>query len=701
VPRLGIDRDFLWEFGKLDRPVQQRVYETFAKFEQATHAGAHLEKIGNVRDERLRSIRIDQFWRGIVLAPESGDSYTLLKVLPHDDAYAWARRHRVSVNRATGTIEVRDVAAIEERLPQLTAQATTAPVRLLAHVKDSVLTRLGIDAQVLPLARVLTAVEQLDALRGMLPEPQYDALVGLASGMTREDVWADIAASAAPDVVYDPDDVAAAVERSTARVVLVSGPDELMEVFSHPFALWRIYLHPTQHNVAYGSFSGPARVTGGPGTGKTVTALHRAKHLAATATGRILLTTFTKTLAESLDVNLRMLIDDQPLLERIEVRHVDQLANRLVAAAHGRVHLLPAEEEKGWWHRLAAQHGVDATDTFLAQEWRQVILAQDITGLDGYLAASRSGRGRPLGRRQREQLWPAIAAFTAELAASRRWTYETICVEAARLLAASPTRPYRHVIVDEAQDLSPWQWRMLRAAVAPGRDDLFLAGDTHQRIYGNRVSLRRLGIDIGGRSQRLTVNYRTTAEILGWSLGLLRGEPIDDMDGSLDTLAGCRSDVHGAQPVLRGAPTEAAELDRLVATVRRWLGDGVEPGQIGVAARSGALVDDAVTKLASAGIAAVSLGRRAADDKQISAATMHRMKGLEFRCVAVIGVGEHQIPATAAVTPATEDQLTHDLDVQRERCLLFVACTRAREELAVSWHGKPSPLLAGQPGGTA
>ena len=103
MPRLGIDRDFLWEFGKLDRTVQQRVYDAFAKFEQATHAGAHLEKIGNVRDERLRSIRIDQFWRGIVLAPESGDSYTLLKVLPHDDAYAWARRRQFSVNRATGT----------------------------------------------------------------------------------------------------------------------------------------------------------------------------------------------------------------------------------------------------------------------------------------------------------------------------------------------------------------------------------------------------------------------------------------------------------------------------------------------------------------------------------------------------------------------------------------------------------------------
>ncbi|MDQ2880217.1 MAG: hypothetical protein M3Y48_02890 [Actinomycetota bacterium] len=120
---------------------------------------------------------------------------------------------------------------------------------------------------------------------------------------------------------------------------------------------------------------------------------------------------------------------------------------------------------------------------------------------------------------------------------------------------------------------------------------------------------------------------------------------------------------------------------------------GVQPAQVGVAARSGVLVNEAVTALAGAGIAAVSLGKRAARDGEVAVATMHRMKGLEFRCVAVVGVGQHQMPAPAAVTSATDDQRSHDLDIQRERCLLFVACTRARENLLVSWHGTPSPLL--------
>jgi hypothetical protein len=124
-----------------------------------------------------------------------------------------------------------------------------------------------------------------------------------------------------------------------------------------------------------------------------------------------------------------------------------------------------------------------------------------------------------------------------------------------------------------------------------------------------------------------------------------------------------------------------------------WCDDGVEPGQTGVAARSGGLVDEAVAALVRSGIPASSLAKGAARDGAVAVATMHRMKGLEFRCVTVIGAGRHYLPAPSAVTPAAEDQRSHDLDVQRERCLLLVACTRAREKLMVSWHGPPSPLL--------
>jgi hypothetical protein len=694
MPTLGIAREFLREFGKLQRPVQDRVYETFAKFEEATFAGIHLETIRNVRDPRLRSIRIDQFWRGIVLAPISGDSYMLLRVLPHDEAYRWAQRKTASVNRATGGIEIRDVVSIEDRMPRLAEKAATTSQRLLGDVSDADLRRLGIDDQVLAFARTLTGLDQLEAARIMLPEPQYDALVGLAIGMSPEEVWAEVADTVEPGD-YDPDDMTAALARSSKQVVLVNGPDELMEVFSYPFDLWRVYLHPVQHRVAYGDFSGPVRVTGGPGTGKTVAVLHRAKHLAERSTQdrSVLVTTFTRTLTSSLEDQLHTLVEDDDVLRRIDVRHVDQIANQVVTAEHGRICILSTDEQRQMWRKVIGATGVGFTDTFLAQEWRDVILAHQVVDFDGYLAAPRRGRGRQLGQRQKEQVWTAVSKFVEELRARDRWTYETVCVEAARLLDGRVDKPFQHIVVDEGQDLGPWGWRLLRAAVPESDNDLFIAADAHQRVYGHRVSLKQLGIKIAGRSARLTLNYRTTAEILSWSIGLLRGQEIDALNEDLDTLAGCRSDVHGEPPILRPAMSEREEMRALVKDVREWLAAGVEPDQVGIAARTWSQAESALSALTNAGLPATSLARSKPVDGCISVATMHAMKGLEFRSVAVVGLDKDAMPSPRAITPVEEDPIAHDLDLQQERCLLFVACTRARETLRLSWHGTPTSLL--------
>ncbi|WP_214318609.1 UvrD-helicase domain-containing protein [Nonomuraea sediminis] len=693
MAKLAIHRDFLREFGDLEREVQDRVEEIFTKFAAATHAGVHLEKPHNARDPRFRTVRITQFWRGVVLAPDTGDVFTLLKVLPHDAAYDWAERHKVSVNMATGRIEIHDPGVVAATLPELAKLAQHTPARIFEHVSDADLRRLGIDDQTLAFARVLTDISQLEASRAFLPQNQWDALYGLAAGLTPEEVWAELGAATQP---YDTQDLTAAIERSPDRVVLVDGPAELMEVFRHPFALWRIYLHPSQREIVTARYSGSARVTGGPGTGKTVVALHRAHHLAGLGAGPVLVTTFISTLSGSLEAGLKLLADSPKARDGIEVRHVDQLSHRIFSEVHDRPAILRAAEEKAIWRKIAKRLTLPFTEAFLAEEWRQVILAQEITDAGEYLAARRAGRGRRLGPHQREQVWEAIAEFGKELEQRSMWTHETVCVEATRLLRDRAAKPYQHIVVDEAQDLHPVQWRLLRAAVPKGPDDIFIAGDTHQRIYSNRVSLREVDINVAGRSSRLRINYRTTAEILAWSLGMLRGEPIDDMDGGLDTVAGYRSETHGRPPELNGFSTQNAELAALAAKVSEWLNSGIAPGEIGVAARSGMLADAAVRALELAGIPAGSLAKTPDDAEVVRAGTMHRMKGLEFRCVAVVGVGEQQVPPLSAITPLADDEQAHRNDLQRERCLLFVACTRARERLYVSWHGHRSTFLSQQ-----
>jgi hypothetical protein len=170
VARLGIDKDFLVEFAKLDRPVAAKVREVFGKFAEATHTGIHLEPIKSARDKRLYSIRIDNYWRGVVLKQDDGDIYTLLTIRGHDEAYEWASRRAVTVNATTGVIELRDVAALDGHTAEQSEKNTAQP--LFGHVKNSVLAKLGVDEPVINFARTLTDVSQLDASKPLLPQSQ-------------------------------------------------------------------------------------------------------------------------------------------------------------------------------------------------------------------------------------------------------------------------------------------------------------------------------------------------------------------------------------------------------------------------------------------------------------------------------------------------------------------------------------------------
>jgi hypothetical protein len=709
VPRLAIAKNFLGEYAKLEKSVQNAVESAIGKFEAHTYAGLHLEKIHNSRDDRIRTIRVDAFWRGVVLAPDSGDTYCLITVMPHDKANAYAASHRFTVNQALGVLEVRNEAALEQMQPSLATVAETADDRLFAHVNDADLTRLGIDEHILPVVRLLSSEAHLEALQTVLPEAQYTALYALACGMTAEEAWREVAQylpAEAPQEHVDTGDLVAAMERTPSQVVFVSGHEELQRILAHPFAAWRIFLSAAQRRIAYATrYTGPAQVTGGAGTGKTVTALHRAAYLAgqvrdqlgsAEAEGAsppILLTTFTRNLAEALETQFGLLAEDDDVRRQVEILNVDRLAYRIVEHARGtRPVIADGRELSQRWSDAASQASLPFTPTFLNREWEQVILAQDLHSEQQYLSCLRAGQGTPLGKSQRSQIWRLAQQVVGELQAGRHSTYLQLANEATHILRQSLGAPYRHVIVDEAQDLHPAQWRLLRAAVPLGPDDLFIAGDPHQRIYDNRVSYTSLGIQVRGRSRRLTLNYRTTQEILAWAVPLLGQTPITGLDDQVDSLVGYWSPMHGRRPEVHRSQTREDELADLVKRVRGWIADGIEPHAIGVAARATYLAKQAREALEAEGIPAVSLvakGKKHA----VRAGTMHGMKGLEFQAIAAIGVAEGMMPAPAAVTPADVDPVAHAQDLQRERCVLFVACTRARDHLYLSYSGRPSPFL--------
>jgi len=443
---------------------------------------------------------------------------------------------------------------------------------------------------------------------------------------------------------------------------------------------------------------------GDVGSGKTIVAIHRAKALAqkwidsgeVPKSKPILFTTFTRNLAQSIERDIRSL-GGSTLLDLVEVVNVDQLARRIVndgdanaPTALGRAQALDV------WERIVDDEGFSKTKEFLHAEWEHVVLAQNISSRADYFQARRSGRGVRLDRRSRAEVWKAIELFTQHLMQSNARTFLQLAETAAGYLDRRPERPYEHIIVDEAQDLHETQWHLLRAAVASQPNDMFIVGDTHQRIYDRRTSLKREGIDIVGRSSKLRINYRTSAQILSWAMALLGEETYDDMDDGVDgqNLADFHSLLSGERPVTCAATSAKEQSDALIAQIRVWLtDDAIELTDIGIAARSQASLNAVGVALEAAGLTHTKLGPDLRSADGIRLGTMHRMKGLEFKCVAIVDCDDDRMPMRAALTDKTQDELQHRLDLQQERCLLYVACTRARNHLWVGWSGKQSRFL--------
>ena len=708
---LTIATSFLADYARLENRLQRRLRDLVTKFAQMTPAelgkqkGINLEPYNGSADPRSRTIRITDNHRGIVLDVGDGEHFVLTRVCTHDEAERWMANNTFKINATTNALELMDTTAIEAEAAVVQEQADPAGDRLFAHRRERDFAGLGVTDEVVPTLMVLTSEDQLEGLLGLLPPAQAEAVIALTGQDEVDAIYRELAGAIHGEV--DTDDVVAALEApaSQAAFHVIDGQDELADILAQPLEMWRIFLHPSQRQLAYrGSYSGPARVTGGAGTGKTVVAIHRAKALAErleSPLGKpILFTTFTRNLAQAIENDLRAL--DPAAVSRVDVINVDRLAFALVREAEGRD---PKVAQDDFCRKIADdvvfEAGIDDeySGSFLVNEWEQVVLANDCRSRADYFAVGRAGRGIPLNRRRRAVVWKAIDELERRLDQDGRRTHLQLATAAAGYLGPRTTKPYEHVVVDEAQDLHEAQWRLLRAVVAEAPDDMFIVGDSHQRIYDRRSSLSKVGIKVVGRSAKLKLNYRTTHEIMAWSLAMLGthdGVTADDLDGGKDehTFAGYHSLRSGPEPVLAGFTSRKRMLDELVDRVRGWIDEGVDPMAIGVAARTNRQVEAAKNALDAAGLTTCLLPQRDLPNQLgVRLGTMHRMKGLEYERVAISDADDDSVPAAWAMTDRHDDEVQHVSDLELEKCLLYVAATRARDGLYITWSGTPSRFL--------
>lgn len=696
-PKVALSQDFLLQLSKLPSSVHTKVLKWAVLFQSdPKSSGINYEKIQAARDPNLKSVRIDKDWRGIVFKPESGDVYVLLYVDHHDEAYRWAERRKLAINPVTGAMQVVIVQEVVE--PAIEASVAAKPneveiaavaasveasTLVYAALSDHELMSLGVPEDWIGRIRAIRSEAELDGLQSSLPVEAYEGLFLIAAGDTVAQVLNSRETRVDRAINTNDFAVALSTPESQSRFVVVDDDDAMLAIMNAPLAQWRIFLHPTQHKLASGDRSGPVRVLGGAGTGKTVLAMHRAKWLAENRTHEgktVLFTTFTKNLALDIEDNLKTLCSPQTMA-KIEVRNLDAWVHGFMRSRKLEHKIVYDRSKDGalqaWQAALATKDtSLDLSDAFYEQELEQVILAQGVTSRDEYRAVRRTGRGVILSRAKRDAVWPVFDEYRGQLASRKLKEVDDAYRDIATVLtqdaeAQSLTLPFSAVVIDETQDFGPQALRLLRAMMGRGVNDLFFVGDGHQRIYSrHRAAMSKCGIDIRGRSRKLYLNYRTTDEIRRLAVALLEGCDVDDLDEGHDETRRYKSLSHGPIPVVMDVDGIEIAIKEALGRAKDWQRQDAEghPSSTCIIVHNKALREAFARQFINAGFktSVIDANQNIASDAAcIHFATMHRAKGLEFDHVIVIA------PVSFFGDPMETDS---------QRKLIYVALTRAKRE---------------------
>jgi len=697
-PKVAISSEFLKSFSNVPRSKQKKVRRFINKFENNPRSpGINYEKIQNARDPNLRSARIDQQYRAILLQPEDSRVFLLLHVDKHDDAYQWAQNKVCRIHPETGSLQVIDV---EEEVVE--KEVETPDEQLFEEVSDNELLELGVPDILIPLVRNIRTEQDLENARPYLPEEAYEGLFYVSAGDSVEQAKRELAQTDDREEV-DTDDYEEALEDpdSKRRFHVVEDEQELQEMLNAPLALWRVFLHPSQRRLVTINANGPVRVLGGAGTGKTVVAMHRTRYLLENVftepDDRILFTTFTRNLAADLKENLAMLLEPDDM-ERVEVINLDRWVSNFLKQHDYNFDIdYGKRTEKLWNDALNVKpQDLDYSDPFYRDEWERVIQPNGITELKQYMRVTRYGRGTPLHRKKRKQIWPVFEEYRTLLNEEGLKERDDAIRDARMVLKEKgDILPYSSIIVDEAQDMGKQAFKLIRRMI-PGGDqkhDIFIVGDTHQRIYKPQVVLSHCDINIVGRGYKLRINYRTTEENRDWAVKLLEGETFDDLDGGVDKQDKYKSLLHGNEPQVNEFDSFEEEVAYIANKIKEL--DEEERKSTCVVARTNNLVDQYEAELKNRGLDTYSIRRSRPEDRQkpgVRLATMHRVKGLEFDRVIVASVNEGVVPLPQALADPVDEKAREE-SIKRERSLLYVSATRAKKSVTLTSYGEKSHLI--------
>jgi hypothetical protein len=681
----------------------QRVVEAIADFQRDPfHPGLNLEKLN--ASKNLHSIRASQSLR-ILLAKE-GQTYVFLEAGQHDDIYARAARCRFVAGARSGVVGLiviePDADADDER-PDRRARSrpSATPDRLpFDHWSDAELREAGFGDTHIAVVRLCPDEDHICEMD--LPQELLERAIDILE-LTPEE-WRSPSLDPEADAEQR---LRQALATSPLTFTRLFTPEEAAEIVRAPIEDWMVFLHPDQSQAVERVHSGPARVRGSAGTGKTVVGLHRAASLARRYGDEpeqppVLFTTFIKSLPPVFENLYRRLPSAPP--EGVRFIHVDKLAREVCTEFGDRV---AVDLNNVRWAAAKAYRDVVGTQSplstlsraYLETEIAAVIKGRGISTLDEYLAIERTGRTTPFNEPMRRAMWSLREEYDRNLASRGTIDFADVVIRA-RDHARRRTSPmFRCAVIDEAQDLTLVGLQLIRALVngsdGDRPDNLLIVGDGGQRVYPGGFTLRQAGIDVRGRTTVLKVNYRNTRQIIGAAMAVSGGQAINDLGDELN-----RGDADvdagrlGSRPVLAVLDGHDVELSEIVRRIHDLAGtdSSVGLGDIVVAVTTN---DQAATVMGVLKAADIECMRLEDYDgvptDQVKVGTHHRVKGLEFKAVFLPFLGEADFPRRQA-----NGQSAAEYDEQCTLAIscLYVAMTRARDSLVLTCSGDPAGVIA-------
>lgn len=647
--------------------------------------GLSFHKLDRAKDKNFWSIRASTDIR--IIVHKTQNSLLLCYVDHHDKAYHWAERRKLETHPRTGAAQIVEIRErVEEIIVPKYIESTiiqSAKPPLFAKYTDEQMLRYGVPEEWLADVRAADEDSILE-LADHLPAEAAEAVLDLAVGKIPSIV---APTEVATDPFQHPD--------ALRRFRIMANVEELAQALDYPWDKWTVFLHPAQRQWVERSYNGPARISGSAGTGKTIVALHRAVFLARNhSESRVLLTTFSPTLANALRNKLKRLISHEPrLAERLEVHALDAIGQRLYESNFGKCQIATSELIRELLNTASKQvQGHKFSLQFLVSEWEQVVDAWQLASWEAYRDVKRLGRKTRLPEAQRQLLWSIFAQVQSGLVERGLLTYAAIFTRLAEHFAQQSRYPFDFAVVDEAQDIGIAQLRFLAAIGADRPNAIFFAGDLGQRIFQTAFSWKSLGVDIRGRSRCLHINYRTSHQIRAQADQLL-GPDISDVDGNVEDRNGTISVFNGPAPSILMLDSPDQEIRAVADWLSQLSTDGIKPHEMGVFVRSEAELDRAMSAVNLASLPYIVLDEQVETTTGfVSLCTMHLAKGLEFRAVVVMACDDEIIPSQSRIESVADNADLEEV-YETERHLLYVACTRARDHLLVTSGDMPSEFV--------